>query len=65
MLRTVEMIVDEESLLIKSQILKREVTITLLMPGEYNFVEPLNLLLLNDGQETENLLLNKTLQNLC
>jgi len=64
MLRTVEMIVDEESLLIKSQILKREVTITLLMPGEYNFVEPLNLLLLNDGQETENLLLNKTLQNL-
>jgi len=64
MLRTVEMTVVEESLLIDSEILKREVTITLLIPGEYNFTEPLNLLLLNDGQEADNLLLSKTLQNL-
>ncbi|WP_448702332.1 alpha/beta hydrolase [Mucilaginibacter sp. AW1-3] len=64
MLRTAEMTVAEESLLIDSEILNREVTITLLMPGEFNFAEPLNLLLLNDGQEVNNLLLSTTLQNL-
>lgn len=64
MLRTVEMTIVEESLLIDSEILKREVTITLLIPGEYNFAEPLSLLLLNDGQDADNLLLSKTLQNL-
>jgi len=64
MLRTAEMTVVEESLLINSEILNREVTITLLIPGEYNFAEPLNLLLLNDGQEADNLALSKTLQTL-
>ncbi|OCX50822.1 esterase [Mucilaginibacter sp. PPCGB 2223] len=64
MLRTAEMTVAKESLLIKSEILKREVAITLLIPDDYNFAEPLNLLLLNDGQETENLSLSKTLENL-
>ena len=59
-----EMIVEETVLNIKSDFLKRNVTCALLQPDEVNTAKPLNLLLLNDGQEAENLRLADTLQNL-
>lgn len=59
-----EMDVKKEEITIDSDSLKREVTITLLMPDNYELSEPLNLLLLNDGQETENLKLKETLESL-
>jgi enterochelin esterase-like enzyme len=59
-----EMIITEDTLRIQSAALSREVTITLLMPSEYNKAEPLNLLLLNDGQELENLQIKQTLHSL-
>ena len=63
--RTVtEMDVTEQVIAIKSDLLGREVTITLLMPDNYDRSEPLNLLLLNDGQEIENLKLKESLESL-
>src|ERR1700712_2386596 len=59
-----EMDVTEQEINIDSDSLEREVTITLLMPENYERAEPLNLLLLNDGQEAENLQLKETLESL-
>ncbi|MGZ3751876.1 MAG: alpha/beta hydrolase [Mucilaginibacter sp.] len=59
-----EMDVTEKEIIIDSDSLKREVTITLLIPENYELSEPLNLLLLNDGQEADNLRLNETLETL-
>ena len=56
--------ITENILTLNSAILKREVTCTLLMPEEGEIAEPLNLLLLNDGQETDSLLLKETLEDL-
>lgn len=56
--------IAEQDITIPSAILKRDVTCTLLMPEEDAFAEPLNLLLLNDGQELKNLLLTDTLETL-
>ncbi len=60
----IEMTVAENEITINSDALKREVTITLLMPEGHDRSEPINLLLLNDGQETENLKLKETLEEL-
>lgn len=60
----IEMTVTETPITLTSEHLSREVTCTLLMPDELTGTEPLNLLLLNDGQEAENLKLNDTLQEL-
>jgi enterochelin esterase family protein len=59
-----EMTVTETPLNIQSTNLDREVSYTLFIPQEYVGGEPLNLLLLNDGQEAENLHLHDTLQDL-
>ncbi len=59
-----EMKIAEQEITITSAHLQRDVTCTLLMPEEGAFAEPLNLLLLNDGQELENLKLINTLENL-
>jgi enterochelin esterase family protein len=59
-----EMTITEQILTINSELLGREVTITLLMPADYNKAEPLNLLLLNDGQEVENLMVSQALEDL-
>lgn len=60
----IEMTVTETPFTITSTHLEREVTCTLLLPDEFTGIEPLNLLLLNDGQEAENLQLKDTLQDL-
>lgn len=60
----IEMTIIENNITIASDILKREVTCTLLMPEENDTAEPLNLLLLNDGQEAGNLLIKETLEEL-
>src|ERR1700712_2027041 len=59
-----EMTITEEILTIPSKLLERDVTCTLLMPDDYNKAEPLNLLLLNDGQEVENLQVKDALLDL-
>jgi enterochelin esterase family protein len=59
-----EMTVTETLLNIQSTYLNREVTCTLLLPDEFAGIEPLNLLLLNDGQEAKNLNLTDTIQEL-
>jgi enterochelin esterase family protein len=59
-----EMDVTEQVITINADSLKRKVTITLLMPDDYERAEPLSLLLLNDGQEAENLKLKDTLETL-
>ncbi len=59
-----EITITENKITINSAALKRQVTCTMLMPAENDITEPLNLLLLNDGQETENLLLRDTLEEL-
>lgn len=59
-----EMDVTERVIAINSDLLDREVTITLLMPENDERAEPLNLLLLNDGQETGNLKLKESLESL-
>ncbi len=61
---TTKMDVTEQEITINSDLLKRKVIITLLMPDEYDPTEPLNLMLLNDGQEVENLRLKDTLESL-
>lgn len=59
-----EIDVTEQMITIVSEPLKREVTVTLMMPENYTGSEPLNLLLLNDGQEAENLRIKETLEGL-
>ena len=59
-----EMTLIETEIIIDSKSLDRAVTITLLVPGGYEVAEPFNLLLLNDGQEAENLRLRDTLESL-
>ncbi len=59
-----EMTITEEVLAIESVFLKREVICSLLVPEGFEGLEKINLLLLNDGQETENLKLKSTLENL-
>jgi enterochelin esterase family protein len=59
-----EMDVTEQEITIDSDSLKRSVALTLLMPDNYERSEPLNLLLLNDGQEAENLKLKESLETL-
>ncbi|RKR80899.1 enterochelin esterase-like enzyme [Mucilaginibacter gracilis] len=59
-----EMAITEEILTLSSKVLGRDVTCTLLVPSEYNKAEAINLLLLNDGQEIENLQVKLTLLNL-
>ncbi len=61
---TAEMIITEETITIPSELLNREVTVSLLLPGDYDSTQPLSLLLLNDGQELANLGLEATLQKL-
>ena len=60
----IEMAVIENTITIDSVLLKREVTCTILLPEDNNLVEPFNLLLLNDGQETEKLGIKATLEEL-
>ena len=60
----VEMTVSENILYINSALLKRKVTITLLVPADQDTTASPNLLLLNDGQEAENLRLKDTLETL-
>jgi enterochelin esterase-like enzyme len=59
-----EIAVAEKNIIIKSGCLKREVTCTLLMPEHADFAVPLNLLLLNDGQEIQNLKVKETIEEL-
>jgi enterochelin esterase-like enzyme len=56
--------IAENKITINSDVLKRIVTCTLLVPQENVFAEPVNLLLLNDGQEAANLRLKETLEEL-
>lgn len=58
-----EMTITESNITINSVALKREITCTILLPAG-DIAEPLNLLLLNDGQEIGNLQLKQTLQKL-
>ena len=60
----IEQTITANTISIDSETLKRTVTCTLLMPGEGAVTEPLNLLLLNDGQETANLKLPETVDDL-
>jgi len=59
-----EMTITEQEINITSALLEREVTLTILKPEDSDIAEPLNLLLLNDGQELENLGLKTTLETL-
>jgi enterochelin esterase-like enzyme len=59
-----EMTITEKNITINSALLNREVTCTLIIPDEQELTEPLSLLLLNDGQELENLQLLATLEQL-
>jgi len=59
-----EMTITAQQLIIPSALLKRDVTCTLLLPDDGAVAEPLNLLLLNDGQELENLHLTEALETL-
>ncbi|HJP62230.1 MAG TPA: alpha/beta hydrolase-fold protein [Mucilaginibacter sp.] len=59
-----EMTVIENEITNESEFLKRDVTITLLLPEGREAGEPISLLLLNDGQEGTGLQLSETLENL-
>lgn len=59
-----EMTITEQEITITSALLEREVTLTILKPEDSDIAEPLNLLLLNDGQELESLGLKATLETL-
>lgn len=59
-----EMTITEQEINITSALLEREVTLTVLKPEDGDIAEPLNLLLLNDGQELESLGLKNTLETL-
>jgi enterochelin esterase family protein len=50
-----EMKIAQQELAITSKVLNREFICTLLMPEDGAVAEPLNLLLLNDGQELRTL----------
>jgi len=60
----IEMTIIEDKLTINSALLKREVICDVLMPEDIDNIQPLSLLLLNDGQEIEALQIKQTLQNL-
>ncbi|MCJ8210748.1 esterase family protein [Mucilaginibacter sp. RS28] len=60
----VDMPYIQTTLTIPSTELDRDVTVTLLLPELINQAEPLSLLLLNDGQDAENLLLKQSLERL-
>lgn len=59
-----EMKITENKITLNSNHLKRDVTVTLFIPDESENTEPLSLLLLNDGQEAENLQLKEKLEDL-
>jgi enterochelin esterase family protein len=59
-----EMTITENKIILDSELLKREVICDIFMPDELDHTQPCNLLLLNDGQEAENVELKQTLQNL-
>ncbi|MDO3640759.1 esterase family protein [Mucilaginibacter sp. L3T2-6] len=59
-----EIAITETNITLKSDVLKRDVVCTLLMPDDNDITEPLNLLLLNDGQELEAIHLKDTLAEL-
>jgi enterochelin esterase family protein len=63
-LTAIEMTITENKIIINSELLKREAICDILMPDEIDNTQPVNLLLLNDGQEAENVDLKQTLQNL-
>ncbi|MVN20009.1 alpha/beta hydrolase [Mucilaginibacter arboris] len=58
------MAITDEVLTIHSTFLNREVTCSLLVPESLDELNKISLLLLNDGQELENLKLKTTLENL-
>jgi len=60
----IEMTVIEDKLTINSALLQREIICDVLMPEDIDAAQPLNLLLLNDGQEIEALQVKQTLQAL-
>ena len=59
-----DMAITEETLVIESVFLEREVFCSVLVPEGFDAIDNINLLLLNDGQELENLQLKATLKNL-
>jgi len=59
-----EMTITENKITINSELLGREVACTILMPDELDAAQPVNLLLMNDGQETDALELKSTLEKL-
>jgi len=59
-----DMTLTENTITIHSEHLKRDVNVALFLPDEGDIAEPLSLLLLNDGQEAENLQLAETLGEL-
>lgn len=59
-----EMTITTKKITINSTALRRDVTCDMLLPEGTDIAEPLNLLLLNDGQELDNLQLKETLQKL-
>jgi enterochelin esterase family protein len=58
------MTITENKIAIKSALLEREVTCTIFTPADIDAIQPLNLLLLNDGQEADALELKQTLETL-
>jgi enterochelin esterase family protein len=60
-----EMTITENNITINSELLKRGVKCDIFMPGEPDSAQPVNLLLLNDGQEAEAVQLKETLQKLA
>jgi len=63
-LTEMEVAIAEHKITLNSTTLKRQVACTMLIPEEKNITDPLNLLLLNDGQEAETLQLKETLEEL-
>lgn len=59
-----EMTISENKITIDSELLEREVICDILMPDGTDATQPLNLLLLNDGQEADSLQIKQTLQSL-
>lgn len=59
-----EVTVTEKNITIKSDVLKRDVTCTLLAPEGNAIAEQMNLLIMNDGQEVSNLHLKDILEDL-
>jgi enterochelin esterase family protein len=63
-LQEMEIAVIENTIVVESTILQRDITYTLFIPEEKVIAEPLALLLMNDGQDAENLRLKDTLHSL-